>query len=78
MSRLLILLCMVGWALYTLHTNSNKSGDMVAHESKAFAAQPPAAPSSNIDRVPTSIHCFRCSAIPPRHNTGRNASAGTR
>jgi hypothetical protein len=42
MSRLLILLCMVGWALYIIHTNSNKSGDIVGQESKAFAAQPPA------------------------------------
>ena len=42
MSRLLILLCMVGWALYTVHTNSNKSGDFVAQESRGFAAQSPA------------------------------------
>ena len=41
MSRLLILLCMVGWALYTVHTNSNKSGDFVAQESRAFSAQSP-------------------------------------
>jgi SH3 domain-containing protein len=35
MSRLLILLCMVGWALYIVHTNSGRSGDLVAQDTKA-------------------------------------------
>jgi hypothetical protein len=41
MSRLLILLCMFGWALYIVHINSNGSGDLVAQAAKAFAVSPP-------------------------------------
>jgi uncharacterized protein YgiM (DUF1202 family) len=65
MSRLLILLCMVGWALYTLHTNSNKSGDMVAHESKAFAAQPPAAQAAT--STESQLQSIASAAAQSRH-----------
>jgi Bacterial SH3 domain len=35
MSRLLILLCMFGWALYIVHTNSGRSGNLGAQDAKA-------------------------------------------
>src|SRR5690349_19303539 len=35
MSRLLILLCMIGWALYIVHTNSNRSVNLAAQHAKA-------------------------------------------
>ena len=43
LSRLLILLCIIGWVEYIDHANSNKSGDVVAQDAKAVAAQSPAA-----------------------------------
>jgi Bacterial SH3 domain len=41
MNGLLILLCMVGWALYIVHTNSG--GGATAAQNKILAAPPPAA-----------------------------------
>jgi hypothetical protein len=39
MSRSLILLCMIGWALYIVHTNSNRSGHLVAQDAKVPPSQ---------------------------------------
>ena len=46
LSRLLILLCIIGWVAYIDHANSNRSGDLVAQDAKAVAAQSPAAQAS--------------------------------
>jgi Bacterial SH3 domain len=48
MSRLLILLCMIGWALYIVHTNSNRNGHLVAQDSNA-------SPSAATQAAPTSM-----------------------
>ena len=39
LSRLLILLCIIGWIQYIDHANSNRSGDLAAQDAKAFAAR---------------------------------------
>jgi hypothetical protein len=41
LSRLLILLCIIGWVEYIDHENSNRSDDPVARDGKAFAARSP-------------------------------------
>src|SRR5262249_11380324 len=41
LSRLLILLCIIGWVEYIDLANSNRSGDPAAQDSKAFAARSP-------------------------------------
>jgi hypothetical protein len=50
MNRLLILLFMIGWALYLVHTNSNRDRDLAAQNAKAsavsiVATQPSATPN---------------------------------
>jgi len=75
MSRLLILLCMVGWALYIVHTNSNSNDDIVAQNAKAFAAQSPATQAATSTESPLqsiasaaaqSPHAIVPDATPPQ------------
>jgi uncharacterized protein (UPF0333 family) len=42
LSRLLILLFIIGWIQYIDHANSNRSGNLAAQDAKAFAARSPA------------------------------------
>src|SRR5215471_21527789 len=42
LSRLLILLCIIGWIQYVDHANSNRSRDVAAQDASAFAARSPA------------------------------------
>src|SRR5262245_17194483 len=41
LSRLLILLSIIGWVEYIDHTNSNRSGNLVSQDARAFAVSPP-------------------------------------
>src|SRR5262245_44910845 len=41
LSRLLILLCIIGWVEYIDHTNSNRSGNLASQDARAFAVSPP-------------------------------------
>ena len=75
MSRLLILLCMFGWALYIVHTNSNSNDDIVAQNAKAFAAQSPATQAATSTESPLqsiasaaaqSPHAIVSDATPPQ------------
>jgi len=75
MSRLLILLCMFGWALYIVHTNSNSNDDIVAQNAKAFAAQSPATQAATSTESPLqsiasaaaqSPHAIVPDATPPQ------------
>jgi hypothetical protein len=82
MNRLLILLCMVGWALYIVHANSNKGGDLAAHNT-AYARPSPAAqtpaPSTQSELRPVapaamqSPHAITPDDTPPQ--TAANVAA---
>src|SRR5262249_5480450 len=41
LSRLLILLFIIGWIQYIDHANSNRSGSLAAQDARAFAVSPP-------------------------------------
>ena len=41
LSRLLILLCIIGWIQYIDHANSNRSGNLASQDARAFAVSPP-------------------------------------
>lgn len=70
MNRLLIVLCVVGWALYIVHTNSNTGGELVAQNANTSAAPSPitqaSATSIGSERHPTASAAVRSShAISP-------------
>ena len=50
MNRLLILLCMAGWALYVVHTNANRGDDLLAQNPKVSQELSPTihAPAASI------------------------------
>ena len=41
LSRLLILLCIIGWIQHIDHANSNRGGNLAAKDARAFAVSPP-------------------------------------
>src|SRR5215467_4602788 len=41
LSRLLILLCIIGWIQHIDHANSNRGGILAAKDARAFAVSPP-------------------------------------
>jgi hypothetical protein len=41
LSRLLILLCIIGWVQHIDHANSNRSGNLASQDARAFAVSPP-------------------------------------
>jgi Bacterial SH3 domain len=41
LSRLVILLCIIGWIAYIDHANSNRSGNLASPDARAFAVSPP-------------------------------------
>jgi Bacterial SH3 domain len=50
MNRVLIVLCMAGWALYIVHTNAHSGGDLLAHTPKVSQELSPTiqAPAASI------------------------------
>src|SRR5262245_4238858 len=75
LSRLLILLCIIGWIQYVDHANSKRSSDVAAQDAKAFAARSPAtqaAKSSETQLQPIvsaaaqSPHAIVPDATPPQ------------
>jgi hypothetical protein len=41
LSRLLIVLCIIGWIQHIDHANSNRSGNLASQDTRAFAVSPP-------------------------------------
>src|SRR5262249_45194000 len=75
LSRLLILLFIIGWIQYIDHANSNRSGNLAAQDARAFAVSPPkqaAATSIQLDLQPIASpaaqppHAIVPDATPPQ------------
>src|SRR5215471_851271 len=75
LSRLLILLFIIGWIQYIDHANSNRSGNLAAQDARAFVVSPPkqaAATSIQPDLQPIvsaaaqSPHAIVPDATPPQ------------
>src|SRR5215510_5373405 len=75
LSRLLILLCIIGWIQHIDHANSNRGGNLAAKDARAFAVSPPkqaAATPIQPDLQPLasaaaqSPHAIVPDAIPPQ------------
>ena len=83
MNCLLIVLCVVGWALYIVHTNSNTGGELVAQNAHTSAAPSPikqaSATSIGSERHPTASAAVRSShAISPDDNRSTPATNQSR
>jgi hypothetical protein len=75
LSRLLILLFIIGWIQYIDHANSNRSGNLAAQDAKAFAARSPATQAAKstetklqpiVSAAAQSPHAIIPDATPPQ------------
>src|SRR6187551_262159 len=64
MNRLLILLCMAGWALYIVHTNDR--GDNLAAQNPKFSERSPAA-QAPVDSIPSELQPIPATALQSPH-----------
>src|SRR6187399_1057464 len=65
MNRLLILLCMAGWALYIVHTNDR--GDNLAAQSPKFSEEPSPAAQAPVDSIPSELQPIPATAVQSPH-----------
>src|SRR6187397_1649055 len=65
MNRLLILLCMAGWALYIVHTNDR--GDNLASQNPKFSEEPSPAAQAPVDSIPSELQPIPATAVQSPH-----------
>src|SRR6187455_2046503 len=65
MNRLLILLCMAGWALYIVHTNDR--GDNLAAQNPKFSEELSPAAQAPVDSIPSELQPIPATAVQSPH-----------
>ena len=65
MNRLLILLCMAGWALYIVHTNDR--GDNLAAQNPKFSEHLSPAAQAPVDSIPSELQPIPATAVQSPH-----------
>ena len=65
MNRLLILLCMTGWALYIVHTNDR--GDNLAAQNPKFSEKPSPAAQAPVGSIPSERQPIPATAVQSPH-----------
>jgi len=65
MNRLLVLLCMAGWALYIVHTNDR--GDNLAAQNPKFSEELSPAAQAPVDSIPSELQPIPATAVQSPH-----------